>query len=116
MLCCGHGDHVGLLVYGVQHSVTASACRPAILELALQRLADCAGRAQEVAGDQLDHRRSYRLWQLVGDSPRSRSGDLEPVGRCRRLGHPSASPLGHEVSQTGLVHHVAGGDCGLALT
>jgi len=109
-------DHASLLIDGVQHPVAAPACRPATSKLTLQRLPDPTGLTQEVAGNELDRRRCDRLRQVVRDGSCSWPGNLEPEGLFWRLGHPSASPLGHEVSQPCLVDDVAGGDGGFALT
>ncbi len=67
-------DHASVLVDGIQHPVTAPACRPTAPKLTLQGLPDPARLTQEITGDELDHRRRDRLGQAVGDSPRRRPG------------------------------------------
>jgi hypothetical protein len=79
MLGCDHGDDCGSVVDGVQHAVAASPCRPTPIEFAPQWFPDAARRPQQVTGDELDHRRRYRLGQICGDGPRGRAGDLEPI-------------------------------------
>src|SRR5664279_6066711 len=64
MLGCEHGDDCGGVVDGVQHAVAASPCRPTPIEFASQWFPDAARCPQQVAGNELDRRRRYRLGQI----------------------------------------------------
>ena len=54
---------------------------PHTFEFTAQRLADTAGRVEQVTGDERDDGHSNRLGQDAGDGPGGRAGKDELVGR-----------------------------------
>ncbi len=69
MLGVEDDNRVGLLVQFVNDPVRAATRGPLADEVSAQGLTNPARLTQQVAGDELDHRRRNRLGQLAGQRP-----------------------------------------------